>query len=147
MTYPDIELLVPHRAPMLFIDAIKETGHKRLSCTARVRETHPLLQNGKVDIVATVEYVAQTVSAYVGYNNHLARPGTAPGIGFLVSCNEAVFSAADLNLDDELDIVVEHVWGESAFGKFRGEVKRNDVSIATMDVSVVGESAFERGFT
>ncbi len=147
MTYPDIELLVPHRSPMLFIDAIKEAGEKSLRCGARVRGTHPLLREGKVDIVATVEYVAQTVSAYVGYKNHLARPGTAPGIGFLVSCNEAVFDAESLHLDDELDIVVEHIWGESAFGKFRGEVTRKEARIAWMDVSVVGESAFERGFT
>jgi predicted hotdog family 3-hydroxylacyl-ACP dehydratase len=61
-----IEKLVPHRAPMRFIDALVECTENTAVATACFRADSFAVKNGLVLETALVECVAQTVAAALG---------------------------------------------------------------------------------
>jgi predicted hotdog family 3-hydroxylacyl-ACP dehydratase len=61
-----IENLIPHRAPMRFIDALTECTETTAIATACFREDSFAVTNGLVLETALIECVAQTVAAALG---------------------------------------------------------------------------------
>ena len=61
-----IENLIPHRAPMRFIDVLTECTETTAVATACFREDSFAVANGFVSETALVECVAQTVAAALG---------------------------------------------------------------------------------
>jgi predicted hotdog family 3-hydroxylacyl-ACP dehydratase len=133
---PSAELaeLVPHRAPMLLLDSVVLHGDRAITCEATIREDHPFLEAGEVDVVVCVELVAQAVAAYTGYRDRLA--GRRPELGFIVSCREASFEVPSLALGDSLTVEARHVWGEIQVGSFKGTVQRNGATVASVELGV-----------
>jgi predicted hotdog family 3-hydroxylacyl-ACP dehydratase len=136
MSHPPIEALVPHRRPMLLIDTVTDWSERSITCTASIGRDHPFLENGEVDMLVCVELVAQSVAAYVGYQDYVK--GQPARVGFLVSCREAVFDAPALVVGDQLVITTNHIWGSVTLGSFGGQVTRNGVAIATVEIGVFG---------
>lgn len=140
MTFPDVAALIPHRPPMRLVDEVIAAEGQRIECRSSIPADSLFADaHGHVDSLVCVEYVAQTISAYVGLQH--IREQRAPNIGFLVSCNEANFYVHDLRIGDVLDIRAEHVWGETGLGKFKGEVRRDGTLVAALDLSVVGDAS------
>jgi predicted hotdog family 3-hydroxylacyl-ACP dehydratase len=64
---PDaIENLIPHRAPMRFINALASCDEKTATATASFSENDFAVAGGKVIETALIECVAQTVAAALG---------------------------------------------------------------------------------
>ena len=61
-----IEQLLPHRAPMRWIDALVECTETTAVATATFSAEHFAVENGAVLETALVECVAQTVAAALG---------------------------------------------------------------------------------
>lgn len=61
-----IEELIPHRAPMRFIDALTDCTDTTATATACFRADHFAVADGTVLETALVECVAQTVAAALG---------------------------------------------------------------------------------
>jgi predicted hotdog family 3-hydroxylacyl-ACP dehydratase len=123
---------------MLLLDAVNEWSERSITCTASIGPDHPFLENGEVDILVCLELIAQSVAAYVGYQDHVK--GQPARVGFLISCREAVFEAPALLVGDQLVITTNHVWGSATLGSFGGQVTRNGVAIATAEIGVFGGS-------
>jgi predicted hotdog family 3-hydroxylacyl-ACP dehydratase len=62
-----VEKLIPHRAPMRFIDALVECTETTAAATACFRADSFAVKNGLVLETALVECVAQTVAATLGW--------------------------------------------------------------------------------
>lgn len=76
-----IETLLPHRAPMLLLDALTECTESTATATICFAADHFAVADGRVLEPALVECVAQTVAAGMGYR---ARGQTGgPRIGML----------------------------------------------------------------
>jgi predicted hotdog family 3-hydroxylacyl-ACP dehydratase len=74
---PDqIENLIPHRAPMRFINALTSCEEKVATATACFSPTDYCVVDGKVLETALVECLAQTVAAALGQRQ---RSGGEPG--------------------------------------------------------------------
>ena len=67
---PAIEELMPHRAPMRWIDALTHCTDTAASATAFFRADHFAVAGGSVLEAALVECVAQTVAAAMGHRAH-----------------------------------------------------------------------------
>lgn len=93
---------------MLLLDRVVDFDATKgaITCSASIGEDHPFLENGEVDILVCVGFVAQSVAAYAGYSDHLA--GHDAKIGLLVSCREATFDAPSLVVGDELEVTATH---------------------------------------
>lgn len=133
MSYQAIETLIPHRGPMLLIDAVLASSADDIVCGARIREGNLFLRDGKLRTVVCLEYMAQAVAAFAGLQ---ARQPGPPRVGYLIAANRVTLSAARLALGDELRISAKRIWGDSALGKFECSVARLECSIAQATVSV-----------
>src|SRR6185295_13814840 len=71
-----IEDLIPHRAPMRWIEELVECTDTTATATTRFTHEHPAVVNGTVVETALVECVAQTVAAALGQR---LRAGGKPG--------------------------------------------------------------------
>lgn len=90
MTMPAaIEDLIPHRAPMRFINALTSCNGTTATATACFEQNDFAVADGKVLESALVECVAQTVAAALGHRAQSGgggKPGTAPN-GMLVAAS------------------------------------------------------------
>lgn len=80
-----IEQLLPHRAPMRFIDALTECTDTTAVATATFTGDHFAVVGGKVLETALVECVAQTVAAALGWRAHASGQTGAAKHGMLIA--------------------------------------------------------------
>jgi predicted hotdog family 3-hydroxylacyl-ACP dehydratase len=83
-----IESLVPHRAPMRWIDALIECTPSTATATACFAESHFAVSGGTVLESALIECVAQTVAAAQGYRAQLHGGSQSPSNGMLVAVSD-----------------------------------------------------------
>lgn len=84
--YP-VELVVPHRRPMIWIDEIVARRSDGIVATATVRATDLLFQAGKgTPSHVAIEWMAQTCAAFAG--SKALDEKTAVGIGFLLGTRD-----------------------------------------------------------
>lgn len=75
-----IEELIPHRAPMRWIDALTGCADTTAQATAHFSSDHFAAAQGEVLETALVECIAQTVAAAQGYGAKArGQSGNAPG--------------------------------------------------------------------
>ena len=82
-----------------------------------------------------IELVAQTCAIWAGVTN--AREGTAPQLGFVVSCREVAFAVDSFAVGDELTIVATKILGQDQLAAFTGTVSRGGAVCVTIQLSVV----------
>ena len=88
-----IESLIPHRAPMCWIDNLIECTDTTAVATARFDAGHFAAGDGFVLEVALVECVAQTVAAALGQRALSTQPSSRPGAGMLTAVTGFVIQA------------------------------------------------------
>ena len=80
-----IEQLLPHRAPMRFIDALVESTATTAVATATFSTDHFAVVDGNVLETALIECVAQTIAAALGARAHTAGKNGADTPGMLIA--------------------------------------------------------------
>ncbi len=82
----DIASLVPHRAPMLAVDAVEEfdVAGKRAIAHARIDSESPFFDGTGVPAWASIEYMAQAAALLVGLRDRALNPGENPRPGLLL---------------------------------------------------------------
>ncbi len=82
----DIASLVPHRAPMLAVDAVEEfdVSGKRVVAHARIDAGSPFFDGTGVPAWASIEYMAQAAALLVGLRDRALNPGENPRPGLLL---------------------------------------------------------------
>jgi predicted hotdog family 3-hydroxylacyl-ACP dehydratase len=121
-TYPPIEELIPHSGPMVLVDALVHWSEGEAACRLRVRERAPFVVDGKVESAVTIEYMAQTVAACLGYEE--LRGGAGVRVGMIIACKRFVAHADALSVGDELAIDVKRVRGNELLSHFDCRVLR-----------------------
>jgi predicted hotdog family 3-hydroxylacyl-ACP dehydratase len=139
VTFPPIEDLVPHAPPALALDELADYREGTARARLTVREGGLLVRDGMVDAVATLEHMAQTVAACLGYEAFLA--GGAVRVGMVVACRRFTLARPRIAVGERLDELVTCLRGTDDVSSFDGEVRdeRGElVSQATMTL-VLGE--------
>lgn len=80
-----LELLLPHRAPMRWLDALTECTPTTARATVCFTADHFAVAEGVVIETALVECVAQTIAAAQGHRARLAGKSGAPSVGMLAA--------------------------------------------------------------
>ena len=88
MSKYDLTKIVPQRAPMIFLSDVEEFDYENHTLVARVdvSETDLLFDKnmGGIPSWASLEFMAQSVAAYVGLGNLHHNPDADPAIGFVL---------------------------------------------------------------
>jgi len=142
MSYPPVEDLVPHRAPMILIDEVVAAEGVTLTARVRLTDSSPFMQSGQLPALITLEYMAQSIAAFAGMKGR--KKGEPVKLGLLMSCREMTLAVDFLQAGDELTIVVTEVWSDDNLGNFDCFVRRGDEMISQASLSVYQGDLLEK---
>jgi predicted hotdog family 3-hydroxylacyl-ACP dehydratase len=137
--YPPVEDLVPHAPPALALDELVDyhdgIAHTRLL----VRDDGLLVQDGHVDTVVAIEWMAQTVAACLGYEAFLGGVGVR--VGMVVASRQFTIVRPRIDVGERLDVRAKRVRGTDDISSFEGEVRdeRGELVASALMTLVHGE--------
>lgn len=134
MSFPPIEDLLPHRAPMLWIDEVVSHSGDDIECRLTVRDEHVFVQEGRVEPMVAIEWMAQTVGALVGLFDR--EKSQAPRPGYLIAIPEAEFYVERFCVGDTLDLFARRAWGDDTLASFEARVELAGKPAARAQLSV-----------
>lgn len=130
-----IEELLPHRAPMRWVDALLDCTETTATATTRFTTEHFAVAGGHVIETALVECMAQTVAAALGQRKRASGKSGAANNGMLAAIsNFKIFSQPPL--DQTLTIEVREVKRLGPMLLVAGKISCAAGLIATGDLSL-----------
>lgn len=130
-----IEQLIPHRAPMRWIEALTDCTDTEATATTIFGANHFAVSEGRVLETALVECMAQTVAAALGHRSRVAGKSGAANNGMLAAVsNFKIHSATPL--DATITIHVREVKRLGPMLMISGAIACGDTLIATGDLSL-----------
>ena len=142
--FPPISTLMPHREPMVLLDRMLEWSPGKTECAVRIRPSARFVEDGQLSAPLTIEHMAQTVAACLGYEAY--RGGRGVRVGMIVSCREFHAYRAAASVGDELIIRAERDRGNETLSHFRCEVRLEGEIFASSTLTLFhGETLFQEG--
>lgn len=136
-TLPPIAELVPHAGAMCLLDRVIAAEGERLSAEVVVPAQGLFSHDGGVGAWVGIEYMAQAVAAWAGWQARAA--GQPPRIGLLLgtrrySCSQPRFAAGQ-----RLQIDIERGYqADSGLGQFDCRIHADGVELASAVLTVFG---------
>ena len=120
-TFPVITELVPHQTPVLALDEVTswEPGHAVGKLT--IRDGNLFVQNGKLDTVMALEYMAQCVAACLGMEAY--RGSGNIRVGMIIACRQMRILNPCLLLNETYTVRADCVRGSESVSHYNGEIK------------------------
>ena len=128
----DIETLIPHRDRMRFLDAVITVDTEKAATSATVTENWPLYHEGSVDVLVTIELVAQTAALLEGWKRLQSNRGGATG--WLVGIKTADFRCSRLAVPATLITEVVRSYALEGYAVFTGRVSIGSEIVADMQI-------------
>ncbi|MEK7721224.1 MAG: hypothetical protein AAB359_02415, partial [Elusimicrobiota bacterium] len=125
--------LIPHRRPMIMIDALLEASPERGVAAKTFRRQDYGLDGDVVCETALVECVAQTTAALFGYHR-LSNSGEA-GLGFLAALSSFAFSRRP-SVNEPLRIEAQVVRSFGAMWIVKGRVLSGGELVAWGEIKI-----------
>ncbi|TEW54092.1 3-hydroxydecanoyl-ACP dehydratase [Psychromonas sp. RZ22] len=134
--YPSIASLVPHDAPMILIDNIVDTDEKTIHCQVFVTADSPFFdsQSNAIGAWVGIEYMAQTVAAWSGYQ-HFLKQQVSP-IGFLLGVRRYDTQSDLFHQGEIIDIYAEKLMESEGMGAFSCQIKCKNKQLASAQLNV-----------
>ena len=127
--------LLPHEAPMIFIDQGVEMGADFAVSVTTLDETHFAAVNGEIPAYIGMEMMAQTVALWGGYRDQLA--GVKPTGGFLLGTRRYQTEVDHLPRNRPLYTQVkEDLVGHNGLSSFCCEIRAEDQLICSARINV-----------
>lgn len=144
---PAITELVPHAGPMCLLDRVLAAGSERLSAEVVVPAQGLFSQDGGVGAWVGIEYMAQAVAAWAGWQARAA--GQPPRIGLLLGTRRYRCGVPRFIVGQRLRIDIERAYqADNGLGQFDCRIHADGVELASATLTVFGPedpSAFLNG--
>lgn len=139
MSLPDIRTLVPHSGTMVLLDRLVEVGDETLCAEIVIAPDTLFCDEHGVGAWVGIEYMAQAVAAFAGYEAQLR--GESVRVGFLLGSRRYECSRPNFVIGSKLHIHVQRaLQGENGLGAFSCHIDdANDPSatpLATATITV-----------
>ncbi len=133
----DLEHILRHRRPMIFLDDVLESTHDCLVATIKIREGIPFYETERgVPGWVGLEYMAQSIAALAGLRARKA--GKKVPLGLIIGCRNYECGKSSFAPGSELRISIEELAAEEyGFGAFDCKIRDPDL-VAQARVSVFG---------
>ncbi|MCX4247038.1 ApeP family dehydratase [Paraliomyxa miuraensis] len=123
-TWPDPRTLLPHDAPLVFIERIVEAGEGTIACRVVPGTIDAeFAEDGAIPATMGVEYMAQAIGVYASLQ---AEPGRRRDIGYVISVRDLSVSVTGFELGRPLIVRARWQWGQDRLGRFLVSVERED---------------------
>lgn len=144
---PAITELVPHAGPMCLLDRVLAAEGERLSAEVVVPAQGLFSQDGGVGAWVGIEYMAQAVAAWAGWQAR--QLGLPPRIGLLLGTRRYRCSVARFAAGQCLRVDIERGYqADNGLGQFECRIHADGVELASATLTVFGPedpSAFLNG--
>jgi len=128
----DIEALIPHRDRMRLIGEVVAVDDDRAVASSVLTEEWPLYRDGSVDVLVTIELVAQTAALLEGWKRQ--RSGRGGAKGWLVGVKTADFRLPRIPLPATLLTEVRKDYALESYAVFEGTVRRGTEVVAVVNI-------------
>jgi predicted hotdog family 3-hydroxylacyl-ACP dehydratase len=126
--------LLPHKPPMILLDALLEYDDERAMAVVTIRESSLFLQPDGVPVHVGLEYMAQACGAYAGA---LARDQDDDvKIGFMLGTRRYETHVPCFRIDDRLNVSVKVVYRDGQMGAFDCRIDVNGWLAAEAQLTV-----------
>ncbi|MFT4842312.1 MAG: putative hotdog family 3-hydroxylacyl-ACP dehydratase [Planctomycetota bacterium] len=135
-SFPAITELVPHQTPVLALEKLTswELGHAHGELT--IRDSNPFVQNGKLDTVMSLEYMAQCVAACLGMEAF--KEGGNVRVGMIIACRKMEILQPELVLGETYAVKADCVRGNDSISHYDGEIRSSQGElVATCTMTLV----------
>lgn len=127
--------LVPHAGRMCLLDEVLEADDDSLLAVAAIRDDNLFAADGAAGGWVGIEYMAQAVAAWAGWQARQA--GRGPRIGFLLGSRRYESRWPVLPVGTQLRIEVRReLQGDSGIGAFTCRIEAGAETIATATLTV-----------
>jgi predicted hotdog family 3-hydroxylacyl-ACP dehydratase len=134
VSFPPPTAFMPHRAPMLMIDALTAHTEDACTCTKTFRAGDPLVEHGRISALAAIELFAQTAAAHFGYAGFVR--GGAMTSGALLGTRRIDLGVGSISVGDEITIVARRVMAIPPLAQFDCEATIGERVIASGSINV-----------
>ena len=125
---------------MRLIDSVLSFDHAGQSILCRALPTAgcPFVRNGAIPGIVSLEYMAQTVAAYVTLRRVFQAPSAIvkPRVGYIISARNLSLRVAEFELDQPIVIRAKLTWSDNATASFDCSLERSDQLAASTQLSV-----------
>lgn len=126
MSAPGVDDLIPHGEAIRLIDALTDWAPGEATCLARVTAERPFVDRDEhgqlgMDAVVTLEHMAQTVAACLGYEAF--QGGSGVRVGMIVGLRQMTLATDRVPLGAELSVRVRRLRGNEEISTFEGETR------------------------
>jgi len=128
----DIEAMIPHRDRMRLIDSVLAVDDQRAVTAATATEDWPLYRDGSVDVLVTIELVAQTAALLEGWKR--LKTGRGSATGWLVGIKSADFRRSRLPVRATLVTEAAKSYAVEGYAVFGGTVRLGEEIVATVSI-------------
>lgn len=134
--FPDVASLVPHQAPMILIDNLITVDENSIHCQVFIGEKSQFFESktARVGAWVGIEYMAQTISAWSGYQSFLK--GEKSPIGFLLGSRRYNSIPPFFEKGTTLDIYAEKLLENEGMGVFACSIKCAEKELANAQLNV-----------
>lgn len=137
--FPPIAQIVPHREPMVLLERMLQWSPGQTECALRVRSGARFVDEDGLRAPFTIEHMAQSVAACLGYEAFLGGRGVR--VGMIVSCRAFRAHMPRVAIGDELIVRARRERGNDSLSHFDCEVRRQDALFTTASLTLFhGES-------
>lgn len=147
-TLPPIADLMPHEGPMCLLDRLIAAEDERLVAEVVVSDSGLFSRDGAVGAWVGVEYMAQAVAAWAGWQGR--QKGLAPRIGFLLGTRR-YRSVPRFVAGQQLRVEIQRNYqADNGLGQFDCVIRCGDAELASAQITVFGPedpSEFLKGET
>ncbi|QEX16498.1 thioester dehydrase [Hypericibacter terrae] len=133
-SYATVDLL-PHKPPMVLIDAVRAWGEGRLEATVAVRPGISFfVPEQGVPAYVGMEYMAQACGAYAGLQAMAA--GEPVRVGLLLGTRRYLAQVGWFEPGQALDIKIVELFRDGSIGMFDCRIEHEGRTLATAQLSV-----------
>lgn len=140
MAYPPLADLLPHRPPMLLLDALTAAEDHSVACSVTVRDGAPFVgppfaDAGKASSLLAVEYFAQAVAALFAFKA-LGSPDPFKG-GVLLGVRDLELDVPHLAAGDTLGVTCREQWASGPVAHYQCTLHRGPERLAAGSITVL----------
>ncbi len=137
MSLPDIRTLVPHSGTMVLLDKLVAVGDESLCAEVVITPDTLFCDASGVGAWIGVEYMAQAVAAFAGYEAQ--SRGESVKVGFLLGSRRYECSAPSFAIGSTLHVHVQRaLQGENGLGAFSCHINQaGDPSAAALATATI----------
>ncbi|MBR9728325.1 3-hydroxydecanoyl-ACP dehydratase [Shewanella intestini] len=140
-TFPSIETLLPHKAPMLLIDRVVWANNDAIGCEVIIKPSC-VFYDEKINGIAShvgIEYMAQTIGALAGLKAH--NNNQPPPIGFLLGGRAYKDSGQVFTVGQTLQVSATLAMSDETMGVYQAKIEVNGEQIASSQINAYVPSA------